>query len=561
MAASAFATSAGLATERGAADDATDTTYYRSVVDHLRTDISAVPGSGDVNCVFVLAGSVYAIRDNAAATDAALYKASADGWVLQDLGSYILFDAGTAEFLDGEPLTGGSSGATATIGRVAVIGDKDWGGGTAAGLLSLTGISGTFQTNETITSTSGSATSDGPAIANSISVGGTYHHEVYNFGAAAGTQHAYLANTVDYGFEWNGTVLTQMRTGQTTDTPSYVKAHRNHLMWAFGSSVVFSAPGLPLNYFAASGAGEIGVGDTINGFLPLQGGILSIHTQSTEAFLYGTGLSDFELRNHAQTQGGRAFSAQQVAGHSIMYDELGLVTKVATDAFGDFRSLPFSQKIQPILSQQEDKIVGSLACVEKGHYRVYFNDKTVISVGFNDDGVTGFMNQALSDQPTYITRGTTASGDEIMFFGCDDGFVYQLDKGTSFDGGAVVATLRLAFNNLGTPQNKKRYFVANIEMQAPSDLSLNVTPDFAYSDPNISTPETTTLSVASGGAYWDFGVWDSFNWSEAVIATGKVHINGSGSNIGLLFYSTGIYTLPHTLEGYTLHYATRGLIR
>lgn len=68
--------------------------------------------------------------------------------------SKIDYDAETGAFTAGETLTGGTSGATATIQRVYDNG--------TTGTLLLTGITGTFQDNETITDGStGSATSDG----------------------------------------------------------------------------------------------------------------------------------------------------------------------------------------------------------------------------------------------------------------------------------------------------------------------------------------------------------------------------------------------------------------
>ena len=64
------------------------------------------------------------------------------------------YDAETGAFAEGETLTGGTSGATATIQRVIDNG--------TIGTLLLTGISGTFQDNETITDgATGSADADG----------------------------------------------------------------------------------------------------------------------------------------------------------------------------------------------------------------------------------------------------------------------------------------------------------------------------------------------------------------------------------------------------------------
>jgi hypothetical protein len=73
--------------------------------------------------------------------------------------TYLKFDAETGEFTAGETLTGGTSGATATIDGVATSTESPEG---TVGILVLSSVSGTFENNETITDgATGSATSDG----------------------------------------------------------------------------------------------------------------------------------------------------------------------------------------------------------------------------------------------------------------------------------------------------------------------------------------------------------------------------------------------------------------
>jgi hypothetical protein len=74
------------------------------------------------------------------------------------------FDAETAAFTVGETLTGGTSSATATIQGIKKT-------SATAGTLYLSGVSGTFQDNETITDgAGGSATEDGTLSANASTV-------------------------------------------------------------------------------------------------------------------------------------------------------------------------------------------------------------------------------------------------------------------------------------------------------------------------------------------------------------------------------------------------------
>jgi len=92
-----------------------------------------------------------------------------EAWRLEQTSvgtSVLYFDAGTSVLVEGLLVTGGSSGHAGTIERISVE-SGTWGGNNAAGYVVLSGATGVFQDNETITDAgTGSATTDGTALAN-----------------------------------------------------------------------------------------------------------------------------------------------------------------------------------------------------------------------------------------------------------------------------------------------------------------------------------------------------------------------------------------------------------
>ena len=113
--------------------------------------------SGDWSVVqFATAGGVFLVGVNG--EDDGFVS---DGELFYPLGasavSTLAYDAETTPFTAGATLTGGTSGATATIYRVIDDG--------TTGTLILTGVTGTFQDNETITGGGGSATANGTTVA------------------------------------------------------------------------------------------------------------------------------------------------------------------------------------------------------------------------------------------------------------------------------------------------------------------------------------------------------------------------------------------------------------
>ncbi len=175
----------------------------------FRDDIAVVPGSGPVRAAWQLGAAKYAIRDNAGATAGILHVASATGWTTTGvtMASFINFQLGLAagaSVNEGDTLTGGTSGATATLHRIILNGGSGAFDGTGKGYFVLTGIvGGPFQNGELLESPALTtiATAVGVDTAFAFSVGGIYEFHNHNFFAGAGTLRAYGANGVDDAFE------------------------------------------------------------------------------------------------------------------------------------------------------------------------------------------------------------------------------------------------------------------------------------------------------------------------------------------------------------------------
>lgn len=98
---------------------------------------------------------------------------------------------------------------------------------------------------------------------------------------------------------------------------------------------------------------------------------------------------------------------------------------------------------------------------------------------------------------------------ERLFFGGNDGKVYEADVTGADNGVAIVADLETAFNYFGRRGNLKRWPMVRPILTTDGILTpgiaLNV--DFGHDAP-ISTP----ASIASASAMWDVAIWDSALW-------------------------------------------------
>ena len=547
-----------LASVGGASTDALNTTYSQAAEERTRSKIGVVTGSGNMLGIWVYNGTVYAFRNNSGGTAAAMYKSSSTGWTLVDLGKYIKFDGGAVAFAEGEGVTGATSGATATVRRI-VKRTGSW-DGTGVGLYVLTGITGTFQNNENLYKTGTTtvyAVADGTLVTTALSPNGRYEFVNYNFGGSATTNRMYGCDGANTAFEFDGTYWVPIFTGMTTDTPKHISAHKKHLFLSFtDGSLQHSSIGDPYAWTAVTGAAEIGTGDEITSLQVLPSDVMAVFNRNRTYLLYGTSTDDWNLKTFSNETGAIEYSIQRLAD-TIYLDDRGITSLSAVNAFGDFRSAALSKKIQPFIKDQLGTAISSVRVRAKDQYRLFFNDGQAVYGTFSGEKLSGFIRVDLGKVVHTICSAEDTDGDEVIFFGSTDGYIYQLDKGTSFDGSEVEAVLRTCYYHYDTPTRNKRFRKVHFELEAQANVTLQFSPEYSYSSPDVPAARSRSLSITGGGGYWNVAKWNQFNWTAAPITTSEENVDGIGTNMGLLILSESTYEAPHILQGVTVHYSPR----
>lgn len=551
----------GAAVENGALTDDLGDTYLQSAQAKRRSVIAAVPGSGPIRGIFTYNGDVYAVRNNAGGTAAVLHKATASGWVAQTFGHTIDFDTGTLPFIEGETLTGGTSGATATIERVIHIGGS-WSGGDADGYLVLSGVSGTFSDTETITSATGSATANGTADAVTWAAGGTYRAIVHNFYGATNLNRVYIVSGTHRAMEWDGSVMAPIRTGlpDALDKPNYVAVMRQHLFLAYvGGSLQFSGTGLPLSFSTTDGAGEIALGETLTGILSQNKGAMIITGRTKVAYLTGNDATDFAL-NIISEDSGAIENTLVVVNRPYFMDDLGVRDMEAAQSFGDWRIGTVTELIEPLLKLKRESgvsVVGVQRVRSKDQVRIWYSDSTGISIYFGR-GNPEAMTFSVGFTPSVVFSGDDSSGFEILLVGDDSGFVYQVDAGNSFDGSVVTAYIRTTFLHQGAPQAFKRYHRAFLDViTAEQETDISFTSDYSYGNSDLPSGAESGSAFYGGGGFWNELFWDRFNWSAPFQADATIELNGIGRNVSVVLMSDTTHKAPHTLSSLTVNFTPR----
>jgi hypothetical protein len=541
-----------------------DAVYRNLAADDYRADITALPGSGDVLGVAMLAGTVYAWRNNVGATAAIMHKATASGWTTVTLGKTMSFNLGVIAIPDGSTINGQTSGATAVVSRT-MLESGSWTAGTAAGHLILSSVTGTFSVAENIRiSTTVYAVVVSAPVQIALAPNGRYETVVANFGGGTVNSRMYGADGVNKAFEFDGTVFAPITTTMPTDTPVHIAVHKQHLFLSFGASLQFSAIGDPYQWDPVLGAGEIAMNGPISNLIALPGdqssGALAVYTRHDTSVLYGTSSVDFALSTFNTGTGAMPYTAQNM-DQSYVLDDRGIISLGTSLNFGNFTPATLTMTLRPFLTGRINLATASTLSREKGQYRVFFSDGTALYMTMLNGKLLGTMPIEMLDPALCTVEGETTSGSPVQFFGSDNGIVYQLDAGTSFDGDPIAANFNLVYNSTRSPRVLKRYRHASVEMTGDFYADIEFGYDLGYRTQYLSQPLDESYPVDLRSSYWDDMIWDNFVWDGSDVTPSEIGLTGTAENMAIRISSSSDILQSFTVNSVIVHYTLRRGLR
>jgi hypothetical protein len=558
-----IAVSSGAGTIGGAGTAKLDAQYKNLAADYYRTLVAAVPGSGKTLGGFFYNDVNYAFRNNAGGTAAALYKSTAAGWSLVAFGEEISFTNANTSVDEGDTLTQG--GVTATIARV-VLQTGTFASGVNTGRLILTGRAGGNFAAGAATSTGGGAlTLSGVQTAITLLPDGRFEAVISNFTGSTSTKRVYWVDGVNRAHEFDGTTTVPISTGMVTDKPTHIQDHLYQLFLGFrGGSIQHSAPGFPYQWTIITGAAEIAIGDDPTGFQVLPGtttqGALAIFTTGRVSILYGTGDSDYQLIPQRDEIGAVAYTIQSLVQPTFL-DQQGITDLATTQRFGNFVSGVLSNSVKTFLTQWKTTAIASSISRDLSQYRIFFTNNFGFYMTMVGEKPIGLMPVLFAHTVRCAWHGRKNDGSEISFFGGDDGFVFQMDRGTSFDGSDIEAYINLAYNFSHGVRTLKGYRDGALEVSGSGYTEFSFGYSLGYGLSSVIQPDAATVVSNLQSVFWDAFTWDAFTWDGVTLAPSTVEITGEAENISLAITSVGDYFSPFSITGGVINYTPRRQIR
>jgi hypothetical protein len=530
--------------------------YYRDL-------IQIVPGGGNILGVWRHSAEVYAFRNNVGGTAAILHRQTASGWDSIPFYHTYYFVTGTTDYNYGDAIT--SAGGGIGVVKKSILLGGSWTDNDATGYLVIEVTSGSFATSE-ICAGAGIITGAANAVAISFAPNGRFEFISTNFYASIDTYAVYGCDGVNPAFEIDANnVLTPIYTGSVPEAPQYLVAHKFHLMLAINSSILQSVVGLPYNFSGVLGAGEHAVGSLITGMKEQPGDVLTVATTRQTWGLYGTTINDFELKLVSKDTGARDYTFQSL-GDPMGLDDRGVTSQQRVTAYGNFEAGTISSLIQPIIDKKKILAISSSVLRKRNQLRLYFSDKTAIVIAMSKGAKGGTIARSTTLELDHtiqcICNTEDENGSERVYFGSTDGYVYEMEKGFSFDGQVIEEFIRTNYYSpLNNDRQEFKLFGVTFNIKSEGNFTMSVTHDLSFSSIDIAPSSSKDVAVEGGGGFLDTDSWDEFYYDIGVKVHTAIGLDGKGTNVSFALYNVSNITKSYEIEGYTLDFSPRGIKR
>lgn len=559
------------------------TTYEDSAREARRAAISSVGGSngsGKVLGCFNRGSDVIAVRNTSAGTSSKLWRSSSSSWVEVPLKTIYSYSSGNkntgTKIKIGDSVSG--SGFTAKITGINTE-SGSWDSGTGVGFFTVDVLTGSM-TSGSITNTSG-ATATYTSSSEVLIKDGDYKFSKCKFDLFTDLQRK------DVVFSTSGKYF-----------PSYIKDNtlvpllnhdlpdnkslgsfaicsvefKNRLWLGYSDGrLVFSNVGNPLDFDPTTFSGLISIEDEIVDLAVTTGDVLVVFCKNSVQLVKALSVGDtvtqvttdylFSTSSLTTTSGCLSNTVQRVFDDLLYIDDRGLTSLEATQKYGDFETKSYSKNIQKTLTTNFSNIIGVHVDKLLNQYRVFLSDGFGLIFTFS-------MSSSKYSSSSYKTiKGITTFRYLVgvscvcdRFFGSTDGYLYEFDSGTSYNGNPIDTLLSTSYFHYNSPSIIKRFKEVYLEGSIPYKLAFSVKADFDYRNVDYIRSTTQGDLVISGGmgANYDSGVYGESRYGESENQTSVYYVSAYGTNMSLSVRTSSKYIEPHVLSSMVVHYSLNG---
>ena len=345
---------------------------------------------------------------------------------------------------------------------------------------------------------------------------------------------------------------------------TFVAEVKNHLFFAKGSTVTFTAPYTDTDFSVANGGGNINVGGTVTALAVFRQQLI-IFTETSIHQLTGNTIADFNLQPITTDIGCIDSDTVQEIGGDVMFlgpDGLRLVS--GTDRIGDFGLAVVSKTIQDTMTSFISANTSFTSCVirEKSQYRILGFNTNITEENAQGILATQFAPQGGDNMAWAETRGIRANvadsnynqNTEVVLFSHDDGYLYQMESGNSFDGANIKTTFATPHLPISDPRKRKTFYKLFLYTDPQGSVSFNVSLKLDFDSQGTIQPAPLSILNTQGVVgFFGTGTFGSTKFGTKLLKLFEAQVVGSGFTVSFQFDSDDTNP-PYSIDALTVEY-------
>jgi hypothetical protein len=353
----------------------------------------------------------------------------------------------------------------------------------------------------------------------------------------------------DKPYKFDGTTFSQITTATSDqDGAEIVAEHKNHLFFAKDTTLSFSAPFDDEDFTAASGAGTIEFDSEITGLNSFREQLV-VFTKRSIYIIAGSSIADFQVQPVTKDLGAIQHDTVKEVGGDLMFlgpDGLRLLS--ATERNNDFGLAVVSKVIQSEMVDfvSRSSSFASVVIREKSQYRLLgynsaYTDSAargIIGTQYAQQGGQGMAWAETRGINAYVAYSEYLNDEELILFANDDGYVYRMESGNSFDGANIVATFKTPYLPITDPTTRKNLYKVKVFLDPQGGFSADMNVEFDFNDDDVIQPESVELNnTASAASFYGIATYGSGGYGGGLKYVFDVPLVGSGYVAALNFES------------------------
>ena len=347
---------------------------------------------------------------------------------------------------------------------------------------------------------------------------------------------------------------------------SFVAEVKKHLFFAKGSNVTFTAPYTDTDFTAANGSGVINVGSTITGLAVFRQNLI-IFTERSIHQLLGSTIADFNLQPITTDIGCiDSDTIQEIAGDIMFLAPDGLRLVSGTDRIGDFGLASVSKNIQSNMTSFIGTNTSFTSCVirEKSQYRIFGynnnitqeNAQGILATQFAPQGGEGMAWAETRGIRAYVADSNYNQNVEVVLFANDDGYLYQMEDGNSFDGNLIQTSFATPHLPIADPRVRKTFYKMFLYADPQGSVNFNVSLRLDFDSQGTIQPPPINIQNQSGQVgFYGTGTFGTTRFGSKLLKLFETQVVGSGFTVSFQFESNSDDP-PYSIDALTIEYAT-----